>query len=68
MRSGYIYPGNTTGTFRYSGQGGRFWSSQGYSNSNHANDLSASTSISPSGYSERAAAFPLRCLSTALGM
>ena len=66
---------NTTTNFRWSGQNGYNWSSRG-SNKNAANEailsgyyLAFGIIVEPSrGPYERSVGYPLRCLSTVLGM
>ena len=76
MRSGWLYPSILTGVFRHAGAGSVWWSAGG-------TDTRADGTAGPSAYdlyiylntinpshynSDRYAAFPLRCLSTVLGM
>ncbi len=76
VRSGLLNIINTTGTFRSVGEGGHEWSSRGSTkDANGANVSSAynfhfyATGIGSSfGPWIRWYAFPLRCLSTVLGM
>ena len=76
VRSGYVDPPVTAGTFRYAGQWGYDWSSRGSSTrfdgvatpSAYYLRFSA-TGVSPSdGPGNRYAGFSLRCLSTVLDM
>ncbi len=76
VRSGLVYLPNTAGTLRYAGLSGYGWSSRG--SSTHANGsavpssynlaFGASVAYSSNGPDGRNLAFPLRCLSTVLGM
>ncbi len=70
VRSGYVFLSNTAGTLRSAGAEGVWWSSRAYSTATVAYDLylQASGAVAPSNYSTRYLAFPLRCLSTVLGM
>jgi len=76
VRSGYVNPSNSAGTFRDAGSGGFWWSSRGASTRYdgvttpsayrlHFGVTGVSTSNGPH---NRYIAFPLRCLSTVLGM
>ncbi len=68
VRSGDIYL-PATGTFRDAGQYGYWWSSRSYSTVTDAYRLGFhATIVSPSLSLARWYAFPLRCLSTVLGM
>ena len=69
MRSGYVALTVSAGTFRNTGQYGFWWSSRSYSTTTSAYllDFNAST-VYPSNYNSRWDGFPLRCLSTVLGM
>jgi len=68
VRSGYVDLPITAGTLRLVNFDGRYWSS--YSNTaNSANSLLLnSTSIFPSPSYDQYRGYPLRCLSTVLGM
>ena len=70
MRSGYFHLLVTTGTFGGAGVESLWWSSRAYSDANHIYDLWFNgTDVIPSrGPSARYHGFPLRCLSTVLGM
>jgi len=69
VRSGFIYLTNTAGTFRAAGQWGYDRSSRSYSTATNAYFLSFDdTGVHPSDNFGRSYAFPLRCLSTVLGM
>jgi hypothetical protein len=75
VRSGIITPPNTNGTLRYVGFGGWDWSSRGSSTRDDGATFpgsyyfSFSNSVVPSrGPHDRWYGFPLRCLSTVLGM
>ncbi len=69
MRSGIVYLAGTAGTLRYAGLYADYWSSRGgaattaYSLAFHASTVDPS-----SGPHIRYYGFPLRCLSTVLGM
>ena len=72
MRSGYIHPASTTGTFRFAGINGAWWSSYAVNNLTnsyylHITDKGVSASYYTS-YYYRYYGNPLRCLSTVLGM
>ncbi len=71
VRSGGIYLTNSSGATAHAGRManyGSFWSSRGDA-ATHAYDLDfITTSVSPSAGSIRWYGFPLRCLSTVLGM
>lgn len=62
MRSGYVNPANTAGTFRNAGLNGNWWSSRAYSSTTNAYDLNINTGVNPSNNSNRYAGFSLRCL------
>lgn len=68
--SGYVFLPNTAGTFRNAGLYGLDWSSRSYSTADLAYYLRfGATGVLPSrGPYERWHSFPLRCLSTVLGM
>ena len=69
VRSGYVHLALTTGTSRYAGDTGDWWSSRGDIAAGAYNFYFNATGILPSGGpSDRYFAFPLRCLSTVLGM
>ena len=75
VRSGYTYLPNTAGTFRLAASVAEYWSSRASStrfdgvNVSSAYKFEFSSIINPSsGPDARAYAFPLRCLSTVLGM
>jgi len=67
---GGIYLPNAAGTFGYAGAEGVWWSSRAYSTATNAYELYLQTSgaVAPSNNSNRYNGFPLRCLSTVLGM
>ena len=69
MRSGDIYLTVSAGTFRYAGQWAFNWPSRSSASSAHAYNLGFNMSLVYSSYeNNRYYAFPLRCLSTVLGM
>ena len=69
MRSGNVNPANTTGTFRNAGYGSLWWSSRTAASVSDAYDLYFNITVNPSDIPDhRWGAFPLRCLSTVLGM
>ncbi len=74
VRSGYVDPPVTAGTFRYAGQWGYDWSSRAaaYTSSTSASAYNLgfnATGVNPSGGpNNRHYAFSLRCLSTVLDM
>ena len=77
VRSGYVFlPGVSGDTFRYAGIDGYDWSSRASSTrydgaaipSAYSLDFYASTAHPSNGPYERWHGFPLRCLSTVLGM
>ena len=70
VRSGWILLPTTAGTFRFAGALSVWWSSRAYSSTTYAYDLYLQTTgvVSPSYDSNRYDGFPLRCLSTVLGM
>jgi len=67
VRSGHLYPhdGKSWGA----GQYGYDWSSRSYSTTAYAYSLNfLASDVTPSNYGYRYDGFPLRCLSTVLGM
>ena len=69
VRSGYVNLTTTTGTLRYVGQNGGWWSSHGTATTGaHALDFNNTITHPSAGPNSRYHAFPLRCLSTVLGM
>jgi hypothetical protein len=75
VRSGHINPSNSAGTFRSVGYEGVWWSSRWTDNVWGSAGLGGyylyfnATGVGPSnGPTERYHGFPLRCLSTVLGM
>jgi len=69
VRSGVVDLPVSAGTFRLAGRYGYEWSSRTYSASTHAYNLYFNASDVPSShYDNRSYGFPLRCLSTVLGM
>jgi len=74
VRSGYVDLPNTAGTLRYAGLDGYEWSSRGaaYTSSTSAAayylEFNDSTVYPSGGPDARWVGFPLRCLSTVLGM
>ena len=68
VRSGYIELPSTAGTLRNAGLNADYWSSRGSAAAN-AYGLGFATAVYPSnGPNNRWYGFPLRCLSTVLGM
>ena len=69
VRSGAVVLAYTAGTFRSAGVGGDWWSSRGDAATNAYNIHFSATGVLPSsGPNSRWHGFPLRCLSTVLGM
>ncbi len=76
VRSGLIYPNNSTGTLKLAGANGAWWSSRGSSASANGAVISSAYYLeftnsavwSSGGPWERHYGRPLRCLSTVLGM
>ena len=69
VRSGIVYLAGTAGTFRYAGLYADYWSSRGSAATNaYSLAFHASTVDPSSGPYMRWHGFPLRCLSTVLGM
>ena len=67
VRSGHLYVANVPGTLRYTAAGGVYWSSRGDANTT-AYFLALYSALNASDYNSRYLGFPLRCLSTVLGM
>ena len=70
VRSGLVNSANAAGVLRFAGSSGQFWSSRAYVLSSGALFLAFSSKIYlayDTNY-HRSDAFPLRCLSTVLGM
>ncbi len=69
MRSGRIYLSMSAGTFRGAGHYANGWSSHSGNITSNAYYLEIFTAVEPSlGPNQRWFGFPLRCLSTVLGM
>ncbi len=69
VRSGYVHLPNTAGTLRHAGLHGDWWSSRGDAATGAYHLNFTATGVSPSfGPDNRWHGFPLRCLSTVLGM
>ena len=69
VRSGDIFLPNTTGTLRSAGIHGYWWSSRGDAATNaYSLHFNASGVYQSNGPLNRYIGFPLRCLSTVLGM
>ncbi len=69
VRSGYVDLPNTAGTLRYAGVYGYWWSSRGDAATGAYYLRFTATGVYPSrGPNSRWNGFPLRCLSTVLGM
>ncbi len=68
VRSGYVYLPNTAGTLRYAGLHGDWWSARGDAATSAYGLYFNATGVYPSNGDVRWHGYPLRCLSTVLGM
>ncbi len=69
VRSGFIHLALSAGTLRDTGISGQWWASQSYSTDIRSYYLGFGTNVVyASGNGNRYYGFPLRCLSTVLGM